>query len=253
MTVIVQVSDPHIGADWDGADPLDTLGAVVADVRRLPDRPSAILLTGDIAEHADDAEYAAARDVLAATGVPVVALAGNHDARAPLRRAFGAPGADDWPVRHAVDIDALRVVALDTLIPGTASGRVGAEQLAWLDAQLALAPERPTIVAMHHPPIVTGAPAWDAMGLPDADRSALADVIARHAQVRRLVAGHVHHAVVGELAGVVTVLAPSTYKQMQLDLSSPDFRLTDAPPGFVVHTLLDGEVRSHVHAVTGPA
>jgi Icc-related predicted phosphoesterase len=102
---------------------------------------------------------------------------------------------------------------------------------------------------MHHPPIVTGIPAWDEIGLHDADRQALAEVIERHPQVRRLVAGHVHRAIGGELAGRGVLVVPSTYVQARLNFAMQELELSADPAGFAVHAVVDGELVSHVQSV----
>jgi 3',5'-cyclic AMP phosphodiesterase CpdA len=103
---------------------------------------------------------------------------------------------------------------------------------------------------MHHPPILTGSPVWDDLGLPLADRLALRDVLARHAQVRRVVAGHVHRTMTGELGGAPVLTVPSTYVQARLNFDSQELELTPDPAGFGVHVVVDGELTSHVEPVT---
>jgi len=209
------------------------------------------VVTGDLVEHRTDAEYERVRELLARLEAPLYVLPGNHDDRGGLSRHFGVPGADGEPVQYAVDLGPLRLVALDTTIPGEDPGALDAERLVWLDAELRRARQQPTLVAMHHPPLVTGIPVFDEIGLPDADRRALGEVIARHPQVRRLVAGHVHRTIAGDLAGRPVLIAPSTYVQTRLDFEAQTIALTGEPAGFVVHALLDGEVVSHVQPVGG--
>jgi 3',5'-cyclic AMP phosphodiesterase CpdA len=251
--LLAQLSDPHIGADWGGADPVAGLEAVVDAVLGLPDRPGAVLITGDLADHADDAEYEVVREQLARLEVPAIVLPGNHDARAAIRRGFGLPGEGDEPVQYPVDLGPLRVVALDSTLPGEDRGELDPARLARLDAELAAAPERPTLLALHHPPLVTGSAAWDAIGLPADDRRALGEVVARHPQVRRIVAGHVHRTIVSELAGRAVLSIPSTYVQAVPDFGSGALRLVPGPRGFAIHALVDGELASHVQTVDGPA
>jgi hypothetical protein len=90
---------------------------------------------------------------------------------------------------------------------------------------------------------------WDELGLPDADRQALGEVIARHPQVRRIAAGHLHRTMTGELAGRAVLTVPSTYVQARLDFCSQEIQLADEPAGFAVHAVLDGELVSHVQPV----
>jgi len=223
------------------------LGSAVESVRRLPDPPDAVLMSGDLAENAADGEYEIVRELLAQLGAPVYVLPGNHDDRDTLRRHFDVPGPMGTPVQYAVDLGPLRLVVLDSTRPGEERGELDADRLSWLDAELAGAPDQVTLIALHHPPVSTGNAAWDEIGLPAADRRALGDVLQRHPQVRRVVAGHVHRTMTAERA-VLTV--PSTYMQTRLSFNSDEIEIVAEPCGFAVHALLDGELASHVQPVT---
>jgi Icc protein len=247
--VLVQLSDLHLGALWGGHDPVAALAAAVESVQALRPRPDAVLVSGDLAENAADAEYEQVRELLAPLQVPLYVLPGNHDDRAALRRHFGLAGAGGEPVQYAADLGPLRLVVVDSTCPGVDPGAVDDERLSWLDAELAAVPDVPTLIAMHHPPLVTGIPALDATGLVAEDRRALAEVVARHPQVRRLVGGHVHRPVTGDLAGRAVLAAPSTYMQARLDFCEKELKLVPEPAGFAVHALLDGELTSHLHPV----
>jgi 3',5'-cyclic-AMP phosphodiesterase len=247
--ILLQLSDPHLGACWNGDDPEARLAAAVACARALLPRIDAVLVTGDLTDTGLDPEYARVRELLAPLAAPVHVLPGNHDVRAVLRRAFDLPGAGDEPVQHAADVGGLRLVAVDTTLPGRDDGAFPADRAAWLDAELAAHPGVPTIVAMHHPPLATGVPALDAMGLPAADRGTLAGLLGRHPQVARVVAGHLHRTLAGELGGRPVLAVPSTYVQLRLDLQGAGLALTDEPGGFAVHTLVDGKLVSHVQPV----
>ena len=248
--LVVQLSDPHIGATWSGGDPMAGLRTVVEAVRRLPDDPDAVVVSGDLADNAADEEFEFVRESLALIGAPVYVVAGNHDDRDALRRHFDVPGPLGAPVHYAADLGPLRLVVLDSTRPGEDPGELDAARLAWLDAELAAAPERPTLLALHHPPVITGSAPWDELGLPAADRHALAKVLERHPQVRRVVAGHVHRTIAGELAGRTVLAVPSTYVQARLDFESGRIAFSADPPGFAVHAVLDGQVASHVQPVT---
>jgi Icc protein len=248
--LLLQLSDPHVGATWGEGDPAAGLTRAVESVRRLPDRPDAVLVSGDLADNAADGEYQFVREMLTRLDVPVYVLPGNHDDRDTLRRHFDLPGAIGTPVQYAVDLGPLRLVVVDSTRPGEDRGELDQQRLTWLDAELAAAPDRITMIAMHHPPLSTGIEAWDEIGLPVADRGALGEVLERHPQVRRLVAGHVHRTIAAELAGRTALAIPSTYVQARLNFSSGEIELVAEPPGFAVHALLDGELASHVQPVS---
>jgi 3',5'-cyclic-AMP phosphodiesterase len=247
--LLAQLSDPHIGADWADADSVAGLTAAVESVRSMPAQPDAVLVSGDLADHAADAEYEQVLELLAPLQAPLYVLPGNHDDRRALRRHFGVPGADGEPVQYSVDLGPLRLVVLDTTRPGEDPGALDTERLGWLDAELAAAPHAPTLLAMHHPPLVTGVPALDDFGLPAADRRALGEVVERHRQVRRLVAGHVHRTMTGEFAGRAVLTVPSTYVQARLNFGSEEDEWVAEPTGFALHSVLDGDLISHVQPV----
>ena len=247
--LLAQLSDPHIGGTWAGEGSVDGLSAAVESVRAIRPQPDAVLVTGDLADHASDEEYEQLRELLAPLAAPFYVLPGNHDDRRALSRHFDMPGVDGEPVQYSVDLGPLRLVVLDTTIPGDDAGALGPERLDWLDNELAAAPEQLTLVAMHHPPLLTGIAVWDAMGLAPSDRHALGAVIERHPQVRRLVGGHFHRAITAELAGRTVLAVPSTYAQFRLGFTPEGIELSTQPASFVLHAVVDGELISHFQPV----
>jgi 3',5'-cyclic-AMP phosphodiesterase len=250
-TVVVQLSDPHIGATWADGDPVGGLAIAVASIRRLRPAPDALVLTGDLADTLSDSEYVQVLASLEGIDAPCYALPGNHDDRDRLRRHFGIPGEPDLgtPVQYAVELGALRILMLDSTRPGADAGEFDADRLAWLEEALSADPRTPTLLAMHHPPLVTHVPGLDALALAADDRTALAEVVRGHPNVMLIVAGHVHRAISGELAGRRVLSAPSTYIGFELDFAAAQIDDVPVPPGYVVHVLRDGELASHVIAL----
>lgn len=252
--LVAQVSDPHIGGDWGSAeanaDPVAGLASVLDAVADMPNRPDVLLVTGDLVEHGATEEYDRVHELLTAVPVPVHVLPGNHDRREGLRARFGLPGNDGEPVQYSADLGPLRLVTLDTTIPGRAGGELDADRLAWLDAELALAPQQPTLLAMHHPPAATGIAPWDAIGLHPGSRAALEQIVVRHPQVQRMVAGHIHQPLISTLAGRPVLTIPSTYVQARVDFTSPEIELGGGVPGFAIHALVDGHLASYLHALS---
>jgi Icc protein len=254
--LLAQLSDLHLGAAWEGVDPQPRLQQVIEAVRSLPNPVDAVVVSGDLSDSGDEEHYLLARRLLARLEVPVYVLPGNHDLRGPLRRAFELPGEGEEPIDYSVEVGDLRLVILDSIVPGQDPGAFGAEQLRWLDQELGRQPERPTLLAMHHPPLATGVPEWDGINLAASERDALAEVIARHPQLRAIVGGHLHRIAASALAGCPVVAAPSTYLQILPDYAPADFEAEETviwtdPPGFAVHVLLDGELSSQVELL-GP-
>ncbi len=252
-TVVVQLSDPHIGATWGEGDPLAGLGAAVSSIRRMRPAPDALVLTGDLADNLADSEYAFVVASLEGIDAPCYALPGNHDDRDRLRRHFGIAGESGKPVQYAVQVGALRILMLDSIRPGADDGEFDAGRLAWLEGALSADPHTPTLLAMHHPPLVTHVPGVDALALAAGDRVALGEVVRRHSNVTLIIAGHVHRAISGELAGRRVLSAPSTYVGFELDFAAEQIDDVPTPPGYVVHAFRDGELASHVVALPSPS
>src|SRR5262249_31314915 len=133
-------------------------------INRLDPAPDLVLATGDLTDTGKPGDYAALRDILSALEKPCYLIPGNHDSRRDLRRAFPAqPFPPDGDFLHyAIEDFALRILMLDTLVPGTDGGALCTKRLAWLEAQLVAGNRRPTLIAMHHPPVAIGIGELDA-------------------------------------------------------------------------------------------
>ena len=258
--IIAQISDPHIVAPGRlfrcpvlGAAPgrervsceFDTapyLARAVAALNALAPRPDIVVVTGDLVDHGEPAEYDRLRGLLAPLAMPYFVIPGNHDAREPLREAFRGDGylPPEGYLQYTIEDYPLRLVALDTLIPGEPGGRLCAERLGWLDRALAAQPARPTVILMHHPPFATRITYMDGFGLDNA--AGLAEIVLRHNQVERILCGHLHRAIDRRFAGTVAGTAPSTAHQIRLNLV-PDARLSFVfePPGYQLHVWDAGE------------
>jgi 3',5'-cyclic-AMP phosphodiesterase len=248
--LLAQLTDTHIGADWGGpVQPAAALAAAVDALRGSPDPPDALVVTGDLANDGAAEQYAIVREQLRRLELPFVVLPGNHDNRAAMRDAFELPGDRYDPIHAAADLGPLRLLALDTTIPGAAGGALADAELHWLERELQDAPDQPTIVAMHHPPVLTGVPAWDATAIIAGEQAALRRLLDRHPQVLALVAGHLHRTLVAAFAGRPLAVVPSTYMQSKLDWSCEEFVLVPEPPAFALHALLDGRLVSHVQPI----
>jgi len=246
--LLVQLTDLHIQVGpGDGAAARATAAAVDA-VRALSPPPHAVLVTGDVAESGSAREYERARELLAPLGLPVHVVPGNHDDPDGLAAHLGWEG----PHGYAARAGGIRVVALDSTQPGKDDGLLSSERLAWIEAELDADPS-PTVVAMHHPPLLTGIPALDRMGIPADQRAALASLLASSPQVVRVIAGHVHRATFGTLGRCGVVAAPAAYLEARLEIGGTILDLVEAAPGFALHVALGDECASHVQRVTTAA
>lgn len=239
--LLAQLSDLHVKArgelSYRVVDTATMLRECVKHVLALKQLPDAVAITGDLTDGGRPEEYALLRELLSPLAMPVYLMTGNHDDAGALRAAFAdhaylRQSADG--IQYVIDEHPLRIVALDTVIPGESGGALSGERIAWLDRALAQAPGRPTVVLMHHPPFTTHIGHMDAYGL--RDPQPLAAVIRRHPQVERLLCGHVHRPIEARFAGTVAATAPSPAHQVALDLvAEAPSRFVMEPPAYRIH------------------
>lgn len=253
--LIAQITDTHIKLPgklaYGRVDTAQMLRTCVAELVKLDPQPDLIVHTGDLADFGLPEEYAHLKAILAPLEVPILAVPGNHDAREPMRETFAADGY--FPVRGFLQFETerggLRLIGLDTLVPGQGGGELCAERLAWLDTTLSQKPDIPTLILMHHPPFLTGIAHMDRIGLQG--RDGFAAVMRRHDQVEAILCGHVHRSIHARVGGRAAMICPSPAHQVALDLR-PDgpsaFRLE--PPGYMLHRWQDRQLVSHA-AVLG--
>jgi 3',5'-cyclic AMP phosphodiesterase CpdA len=242
--LIAQISDLHFlpkgTLAFGRVDVAGCLERAIDHLNALRPRPDAVLITGDLTNDGDASVWAELIGTLARLDAPIYPLPGNHDDRELMRAAFAqrelfpAQG----PLCFAVGLGPLCLIGLDSLIPGAPAGRLGPEQLAWLDARLGEAPKTPTLIALHHPPFRTGIDHMDAMMLEDGVD--LAAVIRRHGHVERVLCGHVHRSVQCSFAGTLGLIAPGTAHAVQLTLAGGPSRWIMEPPGVLLHEWRDG-------------
>lgn len=243
--LLAQISDLHICDEWEGVDPAARVERVVEAVRSLPNPVDAVLVSGDLTDDGNEQSYRVARRLLGRFDVPVHVLPGNHDDRCRLREAFDLPGSGVEPINYSVSVGSLRIVVFDSVVPGQDPGAYSPEQLAWLDEELGRESGSPTLLALHHPPLPTGLPSWDAINLPAGEREAMTAVVARHPQLCVIVGGHLHRTAAGALAGCPVFSAPSAALQARPDFEHDDVEFVD-PPGFALHVLNGREFSSQV-------
>lgn len=220
---LLHVSDPHLTDD-----PASTrrLRAVLdLPQARLPD---AVVVTGDIADHGEAAEYEAFGAAMAGSP-PWLAVPGNHDDPATLRSVLGQ---DRCPVLDVADV---RVIGLDVTVPG---GHHGCLRQDTADDAVALAAgARHVVLALHQPPITTGHGVLDAMLL--TNPAALAELVGRLPHVVAVLCGHIHTPLAASLAGTPVLCAPGVASSLALDPHRRPIMSTDGPPGLALHRIAD--------------
>lgn len=212
--VIAHISDTHLlGGNrklFSAIDVNRNLDLILERLRAGDQSIDAMVFTGDLADIAEPEAYRWIRSrvepVAHELGAELVWVMGNHDERNVYSREL-FDDETDGPQDRVYDVNGLRIIALDTTVPGYHHGAITDEQLAWLSAELASAAPHGTVLAMHHPPIEAHNPFVRLIGLDERDR--LAAVIAG-TDVRTILAGHLHYSTFGLFSGVPVGVASAT-------------------------------------------
>lgn len=238
---ILHLSDTHLlagnvplGGHYDTTANLRRTLVAVEDLRL---RPDAIVFTGDLTDLGEPEAYRALRELIEPVGerlgAPVIWVAGNHDERPALRRHLLDLGADEDPITAVHDLGGLRLIVLDTSVPGWHHGDLDDAQLAWLRDVLTTPAPLGTIVAMHHPPLPSHIPLFDILELRDQGRLA---AVLGGTDVRAILAGHLHHSTSGTFAGIPVSVAAATCYTMDLARPAAEVNGMDAGQSFhLVH------------------
>jgi 3',5'-cyclic AMP phosphodiesterase CpdA len=255
MLTIAQITDLHVTSD---KDPLnkkrneERLRAVLASIHALHPRPVAIIASGDLVDRGELEEYVELQAVLRGAEIPIHMGVGNHDRREPFLAVYpDTPVDGDGFVQYVVEISGLRLIMLDTLDEANGDGAFCEKRAAWLKRALDQAPDTPTIVALHHPPIASGIQ-WMDPRPDDAWVLRLAEALRGRGQVLTAICGHTHRAFHGLFAGQLISASPATSIQLTLNLTPVDMRvpdgreiLVDEPAGYTLLMWDRGRLTTH--------
>lgn len=221
---LLHLSDPHL---MGGPEPLygaidsqSRLAQLFEEVQASGVRPEAVIFTGDLADKGEPEAYAKLRAIVdpacEAMGARVIWAMGNHDNRANFRTGLLDQPADDSPVDRSYYVNGLRVITLDTSVPGFHHGELSGAQLEWLADQLETPAPDGTILALHHPPVPS---VLDLAVLVELRNQASLAAVLRGSDVRTILAGHLHYSTTASFAGIpVSVASATCYTQ---DLNVP--------------------------------
>ncbi len=221
--VIAHISDTHL---LGGSRKLFTSIEATRNLERLLTRmtasdvtPDVLVFTGDLADIAEPEAYqrlkGAVEPVARDLGAEIVWVMGNHDEReAYSRELFGAE--TDQPQDRVYDIKGLRVIALDTSVPGYHHGELADSQLDWLAHELSTPAEHGTVLALHHPPLRSPN---DLMRLIELDGLERLETVVRGSDVRTILGGHLHYSTFGTFAGIPVAVASATCYTVDIGMS----------------------------------
>lgn len=251
--VLLHLSDTHLRAGgaplYDDVDSEAYLARAVKSIDASGIRPDALVFTGDLADFGEtdayDRVHALVEPLAARLETRVVWVMGNHDDRAAFRSRLlpGDAAEPTAPVDRVDEFDGLRIVTLDTSVPGAHHGEVSSEQLQWLAEVLATPAPLGTILAMHHPPVPSVLDLAASVEL--RDQRSLAEVL-RGSDVRAILAGHLHYSTFATFAGIPVSVASATCYTQDLMVPVGGTRPQDAAQGFNLVHVYDETI---VHSV----
>ncbi|MFB9645278.1 phosphodiesterase, partial [Microbacterium terregens] len=252
--VLLHLSDTHLRAAgsrlFDVIDATERLTRALGAIEASGIAPDGIVFTGDLADLGESDAYSALRALVEPfaqrLGSRVFWVMGNHDDRARFRTRLldEQPGTDPLPVDRVNELDGLRLVTLDSTVPGFHHGEISDAQLSWLAGVLSTPAPLGSILAMHHPPVPSVLPLAGSVEL--RDQSRLARVL-RGTDVRAIIAGHLHYSTFATFAGIPVSVASSTCYAQDLTVPVGGTRPQDGAQAFnMVHVYDDTVVHSVV-------
>ncbi|ORA84528.1 phosphodiesterase [Mycobacterium malmoense] len=254
--VLLHISDTHLisgGSLYGAVDADGRLGELLGQLKDSGVRPDAIVFTGDLADAGEPGAYrklrAAVEPFAAELGAELVWVMGNHDNRAALRSWLLDEAPTMAPLDRVRTIDGLRIITLDTSVPGHHHGEITKPQLDWLATQLRMSAPHGTILALHHPPIPSVLDLAVTVEL--RDQAALGRVL-QGSDVRAILAGHLHYSTTATFAGIPVSVASATCYTQDLTVAAGGTRGRDGAQACnLVHVYQDTVVHSVIPLGTG--
>lgn len=249
---LLHLSDTHLLAGnkrlYDTVDSEAHLRELFEELAQSDGRPEAIIITGDLADHGESEAYqrlrAIVEPVAAKLGSQIIWVMGNHDKRENFREELFGETPSSRPVDRVYDVNGLRVITLDSTVPGAHYGEISGAQLDWLAEELSVPAPHGTILAMHHPPVPS---VLDLAVLVELrDQAGLAEVL-EGSDVRSIIAGHLHYSSTSMFAGIPVSVASATCYTQDLNVPVGGTRGRDGARAFnLVHVYENSVLHSVV-------
>lgn len=248
--LIAQVTDIHLFANTSkellGLPTAKSFQTVRDKLQSLFPQPDILLLTGDLSQDGKPETYEYLQNLLKPLGIPTYWLPGNHDQSLVMEKIL-----NQTPISSQKSFQAggWQFLLLNSAVPGYVHGQLSAESLDWLDLQLKLTQERPTLIGLHHPPFLVNSDWLDGSTLQNSEQ--LFEVLDCHPQVRLVIFGHIHQEFKRSRCGVCYLGCPST--SIQFLPESKTFSLDETELGFrLINLYPDGTFKTNVERVAYP-
>ncbi len=234
MFVVAQISDLHFNGT---ANHRRRNEAVVAYLNRHADGIDALVVTGDLADTGTADQYREFVEVVK-TPLPTLVTIGNHDNLATFRAVT------QIPENSILDVGGVRIIAVDSSLPDSASGYLSEETLGFIDSAIRdVGGSTPVFLAFHHPPVVLHMPVMDVIRQTGEER--LAALVSSHPNIVALLCGHAHTPAVTTFAGKPLCLAPGVSSTLNLPFEGDGVINVGQPPSIAFHLLDDERLTTH--------
>ena len=246
MTLLIQITDTHILPPgeilYDEVDTTLHLAETVQQINRMRPLPDVVMITGDLVEHGDKAGYKHFLELIKPLKMPTYVLPGNHDNPQVMTEVFAGTSyfpTSDSTFQYTVEDMPFRILALNSRSDGTELPEFDEHRLSWLKRELGQS-DKPTLIALHHPPMITGIELIDMGGSEwfQGIQSAVAE--ANH--VKLVICGHCHTDMSGRMGPVPVYMAPATAHQLVatrgLTIAPAAINVAGTP---VLHHFIDGD------------
>ena len=239
--LIVQISDTHVTDGgrkaYSVAPVVENLASCIQHINQLIPKPDLVFVTGDITFSGRLEEAKCAAELLDTLHCPYFIIPGNHDSRDSLWSVFGGlscPSSFQGFLSYVIEEYPIRLIGLDSTVPGEPGGEMCSTRLGWLDSRLREEVEKPTIIFMHHPPVKCGVLETDVDGFVGDKR--FGDIVEKYGNIKTILCGHIHLQTHVAWRGTVVATAPSLGLRLALDLTQkhPSQFFLDEP-GYLLH------------------
>ncbi|MEM1395337.1 MAG: 3',5'-cyclic-AMP phosphodiesterase [Cyanobacteria bacterium P01_D01_bin.50] len=233
---IAQITDMHLFASEQqqllGMPTAESFNAVIERLKKLREELDLLLLTGDLSGDSTSQSYSNLQNLLNPLFLPSYWLPGNHDDSFIMNEVLNLGLVSR---RKCFERGGWNFILLDSSVTTKVHGYLRAETLEWLDLQLSMSVDKPTAIALHHPPFKINSRWLDNSSLQNSEE--FFAVLDKYSQVKLVLFGHIHQEFYAQRLGVDYLGTPSTCVQFQpkskkfaLDQKSPGFRLMKLYP-----------------------
>ncbi len=256
--LIAQITDTHVGFEPEAGENefnFVRFRNVLGHLLSQPVMPDMLILSGDLADGGLADSYTRIRGLIEDCPFPVHIIPGNHDDRETMLKAFPECPTADGFVQFAIECVGLRILCLDSFEPGRHGGAFCETRAAWLARELKEHPDTPTVLFVHHPPVVAGID-WMDPKPHEAWFQRFHDTVAGHKQIISIQAGHLHRPLHSVVEGIPLSVTPAVAPAVALDLRPMDIDTADhrpivaaEPPFYSLHLWKNGTLVSHFQPV----